>query len=190
MNASAKPERIMAIAPRRKGPGAVIRVVREGNIQRMNRGCSISSKSLGASVQGTACLPLGPELVAEGQSPTEATSATTPVEIIDPVGRCCVGALTREDGGGAEPSGEDRRIRCHDGPGSTPPPPPEIWAPTQQRPTGGMTWSLNDTCYFDFASAPTRRCSLSRIIPVRSAAGRISNGPAFTRGCIDMSWIA
>ena len=32
-----------------------------------------------------------------------------------------------------------------------------------------------------------RRCSLSRINPVRSAAGRISKGPALTPGCSDIN---
>lgn len=44
-------------------------------------------------------------------------------------------------------------------------------------------------CHFDFAP-PLRRCLLSRIMSVMSAAGRISNGPAFTPGCFDINWIA
>ena len=42
---------------------------------------------------------------------------------------------------------------------------------------------------FRFA-LPPRRSSLSRTISLRSAAGRISNGPAFTPGCFDINWIA
>ena len=35
-----------------------------------------------------------------------------------------------------------------------------------------------------------RRRSLSRIISVKSSAGRISKGPAFTPGCFDINWMA
>jgi hypothetical protein len=38
--------------------------------------------------------------------------------------------------------------------------------------------------------ATERRCSLSRIISLKSAAGRISKGPAFTPGCFDINWMA
>jgi hypothetical protein len=48
----------------------------------------------------------------------------------------------------------------------------------------------NITVIFDFALPRVRRCSLSRIISVRSAAGRISNVVAFTPGCFDINWIA
>jgi hypothetical protein len=44
--------------------------------------------------------------------------------------------------------------------------------------------------YLSYLQALARRCSLSRIIPLRSAAGRISNGPAFTPGCFDINWMA
>src|SRR5215510_610888 len=35
-----------------------------------------------------------------------------------------------------------------------------------------------------------RRRSLSRIIAVKSSAGRISKGPTFTPGCFDINWMA
>ena len=41
-----------------------------------------------------------------------------------------------------------------------------------------------------YARAREWRCSLSRIISARSAAGRISKGPARTPGCFDISWMA
>jgi len=41
-----------------------------------------------------------------------------------------------------------------------------------------------------FACLFARRCSLSRTIALKSAAGRISNGLARTPGCFDMSAIA
>lgn len=39
-------------------------------------------------------------------------------------------------------------------------------------------------------SPRARRRSLSRIIPVRSSTGRISQGPIFTPGWFDMIWTA
>jgi len=60
-----------------------------------------------------------------------------------------------------------------------------------RRPLGAiLACPLFPICHFAFAAAPARRCSLSRTIPASSAAGRISNGPAFTPGCFDINWIA
>jgi len=43
---------------------------------------------------------------------------------------------------------------------------------------------------FHYPRGLARLCSLSRIIPLRSAAGRISKGPNRTPGCLDINSIA
>ena len=51
-----------------------------------------------------------------------------------------------------------------------------------------ISYPFESTGESHFAAA--RRCSLSRIISPKSAAGRISKGPAFTPGCFDINWMA
>jgi len=65
---------------------------------------------------------------------------------------------------------------------------------TREQRGHGLLSGIRSTLKSEFechsSVAPARRRSLSRTASVKSAAGRISNGPAFTPGCFDINWIA